>query len=677
MFKQKRLTVLSLAVLLALLMAAVMPMSALAQDEAPPQPDVPVVEEPVVDEPAAEEPAVEEPAAEEPAAGEPVVEEPVAEEMTVPEILEAAPEGTEVVVLDEAGEALPLVSLEAAEALLTSDPMWCPAGVAAVTADCVNDATVAGLLTKIVDMTQAGVIYFMPTYTEDDAYFDGAALGTTADYAITFQGGWNGATTVGNAISFADDTEFSNPFHVVSWNADVTINDFTITGVNTGGKNALLVQTAENIVLNNVDVSGNNLEGGAFNAMVSGTDVTINNSRFDNNEDDVHPGQILGLLAGGKNVTLNQVSASYNDGTGAALHGSNVTVSDSTFNFNTSNETGVGFGHGLVAQAFDGDVTLNNVSASYNSMNGVNAYASENIYVNGGWFTYNGFSPYEGSGLYLKAGGSIVLNDVYTYGNRGLGAGVCAGEDVYISNSHFEGNWWGGINVECAKDVYTFRNYFWYNGYDPLNPYPDWYWPGLWLGHGWLGHYYGQFDQYWGGFYHAPFDSDWYDPHGEFITINGLFFNGNYMPNYNTYYYFFQDFYVHRISYSPLWWWVEGGGGSDWRYQWIYRYFGFAPVVTQTTPMSLSVTPLAEDDLPGDLPEGKTFADAFEAKVSGGIAGEVTEAFFEVPEGFAEGDTLTVLSWNGSAWEEVDAKIEDGKVTFMVGESGTFALVTP
>jgi hypothetical protein len=152
MFKQKRLTVLSLAVMFALLMAAVMPMSALADDGVPPQPETPVVEEPVVDVPVVEEPVVAEPAAEEP---------------TVAEVLAEVPAGTDVVVLDENGEALPLASAEAADAILVSDPMWCPVGTTIVTAAvCENDLTVAGLLAKLLaaGKNADGVIYFM-SYT--------------------------------------------------------------------------------------------------------------------------------------------------------------------------------------------------------------------------------------------------------------------------------------------------------------------------------------------------------------------------------------------------------------------------------------------------------------------------------------------------------------------------------
>ncbi len=47
---------------------------------------------------------------------------------SVAEIVDAAPEGTQVVVMDATGQPLPLASEAAAAMLLTGDPMWCPDG---------------------------------------------------------------------------------------------------------------------------------------------------------------------------------------------------------------------------------------------------------------------------------------------------------------------------------------------------------------------------------------------------------------------------------------------------------------------------------------------------------------------------------------------------------------------
>src|SRR5690606_10632071 len=49
--------------------------------------------------------------------------------LSVAELIESLPENTDLIVLNEGGEALPLVSEEAAEVLEGGDPQWCPVGV--------------------------------------------------------------------------------------------------------------------------------------------------------------------------------------------------------------------------------------------------------------------------------------------------------------------------------------------------------------------------------------------------------------------------------------------------------------------------------------------------------------------------------------------------------------------
>jgi hypothetical protein len=93
------------------------------------------------------------------------------EAATIGDVLEATSDGTQVIVLDENGEALPLVSEEAAEIVAGSDPMWCPEGETPLNDtnplfSCHNfDAPIA----LIADMnlnsgnyTADGVIYFTP-----------------------------------------------------------------------------------------------------------------------------------------------------------------------------------------------------------------------------------------------------------------------------------------------------------------------------------------------------------------------------------------------------------------------------------------------------------------------------------------------------------------------------------
>ena len=808
MFKQKRLTVLSLSVMLALLMAAVMPNAAFAQDGTPPQPEAPVVvDEPVADEPAAEEPAAVEPAAEEPAVEEPAVEEPaaeepVAEEMTVTEILAEVPADSDVVVLDENGEALPLVSAEAAEAILLSDPVYCEAGFNPGSVDAINHCTgphtsMSDLITDqlhayttTTPLDHGGTFYFTAgDYLASTSELLAGFLdwtptnldGYTATENVIFQGGWNGGGNYGaltGTFELGGQTVFDLPIEITGWQSNVTVNNFTITGANDTG---LTIQTDGDVFMDNVDSSFNDGSGAivvakgdvevknssfdfnddgsgevaGLDISVDGGDVTltnvtandnhgdgvdiygtsdttgpgevevtnsyfnynysnemdfgvglyiaggqdditlnnvtamrndangayvetttgdvrVENSQFNNNSDSANPGKAAGLIVVSKgNVTLNNVTASYNAGDGVNISGTTattgpktVTVSNSIFNYNTStakSPAGDFYGDGLWIDNAQGDVTLNNVTAMYNSHNGVEVGLKSNegkvgngttgnILVNGGTFAYNG-----NDGLHLNAGKNITLNNVTTYGNRDDGAELCAGQDININGGNYYQNMYGTY-IRCGNNVNSYYGNWWGNYYYGYY----WGYPSYWHGN-----YYGYYGNYWGGLAFPV----WGGPAS--VTINNIYVDGYFIPNYNTYFSFYNNYYY---GFGWQGWGWEPGGSGYWYTRWLKYQF---PAVIVTAPMSVELTPLAEDELPGELPEGKTFADAFEATVSGGISGEVTETSFDVPEGFVEGDTLTVLSWNDPEWEEVEAEIVDGKVTFKVDGSGTFALVTP
>jgi len=690
MFKQKRLTVLSLSVMLALLMAAVMPNAAFAQDGTPPQPEAPVVvDEPVADEPAAEEPAAVEPAAEEPAVEEPAVEEPaaeepVAEEMTVTEILAEVPADSDVVVLDENGEALPLVSAEAAEAILLSDPVYCEAGFnpGSVDADihCTGPHTsMSDLITDQLNayttttpLDHGGTFYFTAgDYLASTSELLAGFLdwtptnldGYTATENVIFQGGWNGGGNYGaltGTFELGGQTVFDLPIEITGWQSNVTVNNFTITGANDTG---LTIQTDGDVFMDNVDSSFNDGSGAI---VVAKGDVEVKNSSFDFNDDG--SGEVAGLdiSVDGGDVTLTNVTANDNHGDGVDIYGTSdttgpgeVEVTNSYFNYNYSNE--MDFGVGLYIAGGQDDITLNNVTAMRNDAHGVEVVGTTgDIKVNGGYFTDNGWGVNGGDGLNLTADGDITLNSVYTSWNYDDNADLCAGGNVYLNRSSFS---YGdtGVYIRCAGSVYSSSNYYWGNYWGSYWGYPSYY-GGYY--YGWGGYYYGYDDYYWGGA--LPI---WGGPAS--VTINNIYVDGYFIPNYNTYFSFYNSYYY---GFGWQGWGWEPGGSGYWYTRWLKYQF---PAVIVTAPMSVELTPLAEDELPGELPEGKTFADAFEATVSGGISGEVTETSFDVPEGFVEGDTLTVLSWNDPEWEEVEAEIVDGKVTFKVDGSGTFALVTP
>jgi len=613
----------------------------------------------------------------------PAVEEvvPAAEEpQTVSEVLDEVPAGTEVVVLDEAGEALPLASAEAAEVIVESDPIWCPENVnpsTAIAGQCTDGFnTVTQLFAALATKSGNGTIFFTSTYVLTDAIFDNTTNNSLLNLGnLTLQGGWNGkgntavvgGTVVNGLFELSGSTTFTTAPVEVIWGAkNVTIKDMIFNGGSASKPGLYVETTTGNVVMQNVNASFNTGETGAYVETTTG-DVTVNNSQFNSNSNAVTD-KAAGLeIKSNGNVTLYNVTANYNTGNGAQIYGKttttgpkSVTVSDSTFNFNTSNFkdpiTNDAFGDGLWIDNVQGDVTLNNVTAMYNSQNGVEVGLKSNegkvgngttgnILVNGGTFAYNG-----NDGLHLSADQNITLNNVTTYGNRDDGAELCAGQDININGGNYYQNTYGTY-IRCGNNVNSYYGNWWGN----------YYWGYYWDYPYWGGNYYGYYGNYWNG---------WALPIWGNVTISNIYVDGYFMPNYSSYYSFYNSYYYgYGWNPNPYYGW----GSGYWYWRWLRKY---QPVV-QTKPMTVETTPLTEEELPEALPEDKTFADAFELKTDGGAPGEVAKASFDAPADLADGDTVTVLSWDGTEWTEVPSEIVDGKVEFKVEGSGTFALATP
>jgi hypothetical protein len=620
MFKQKRLIVLSMAVLLALLVAAVLPFAALANDGTPPPPDIPVVEETSADVPVAEEPAVGEPVAEEPSADvpvseEPAVEVPVAEEppaevpvvdepladapvvdelptevpaldetLTVPEILEAAPEGTELVVLDVNGEALPLASEAALANVFTGDPMWCPTGVLPGGDGCTKSFTKFNGEGGLIDVLEtqkatyfgAGTIYVESTYnattagdTTDNFIFISSFMGLTD---LVFQGGWDFASnSVVGTSTFDLGADKQLTF---LWEAgNLTLKDINVTnsgGLMIGNFGALTVApapaTTTNVTLDNVSVTNS-----GFATIFTTGDVTVTDSDFNNNKE--------GLIA--------------------FTEKGDVTVTNSVFN---NNAGGLASGSGLLVMTGEGDITLENVTATGNGFGGEDTLLQSSSSDPFGFY---------GSGILLMTGemsateltasmtgGNITLNNVIASGNFGNGVVIVSGSDVSVTCSTFENN--GGYGVLSSL-------------------------PGV-------------------------------------LTIDSNVFSDNASG----------DIYMEggmRVDKS------SGCGEEEGR----RKNKDIGPFIPQVIAV---ITPLTLDELPGALPEGKTFVAGMSVKLMLGSE-EIDEwpagvqASFDTPAGTEPGRSFTVLFWNGTEWVEVPSAIVDGKVVFSITEPGVYVLVSP
>jgi hypothetical protein len=451
---QKRHILFSLITLFVFVFSLVSPTVALADDGAPP-PEAPLVVETQVSDQSGTESTDTAAAPEAP--------------VSLPEVLEQAPEGTTVVVVNDAGQVEPLVTTEAAVILQTGDPIWCP-GTQAPTPGangCTpSNGTMAALITELGTGAYAGngIIWVESSYSGADnseITFDqtDSLNDLTALNDLTFQGGWSGTggdTTIGTA------PVFDVPLNILNWIGNITLNNLSITANDTYA--ALVVDTTGNITVDDVLVNGNTTGSGAYldscqynggTGLCAGTGaIAVTNSQFNNN----HSNGLVTDSAG--NTTLNNVQASqtnppYGDGlNGAVITGAdddgtgNVTITNSTFSNNT-NGTGVDV-------LSDGNVTLTNVTANGNNTGALldTTPGTGNILVDGGQFDsndYDGLDAYSAGNITITNNADISSNLVdgaYLDATYGIG-------DISVTNSTFTGNNMRGIKAITSEGNIT------------------------------------------------------------------------------------------------------------------------------------------------------------------------------------------------------------------------------
>lgn len=292
------------------------------------------------------------------------------ETATVPEILEQVPPDTQIAVVNDEGELEPLASQQAAEIIVNSDPVWCPAGQTPATDTdpgtpgnqngCTpNQASVTELLTVLqgdpVTYSGDGTVFFQDGVyggSETSLVFNNNDL--TGLGSLTLQGGWD----LVNYVDLGGSTTFSAPV-VVNWASNVTLNDIAVE--NSAGA-GLVVEADGNIQLNDVSASGNGNTGAV---LAGGGDVSVDGGDFSGND-----GYGLYVYSEGT-INLNEVVANDNSFDGADLVNyegtGDVTVTNSQFDGNG--------GDGLFVDT-SGNVTIDTVQASGNGDTGLEVYSS-------------------------------------------------------------------------------------------------------------------------------------------------------------------------------------------------------------------------------------------------------------------------------------------------------------
>lgn len=375
---------------------------------------------------------------------------PVEEEPSLAEV----PEGTQVVVLNEQGESVPLATQEAAEIIAGADPIWCPSGVA-VPKPGMNGCTTPGPLNVNYDPTSLtsllaylaanqpakdGTIWIEGDFdsgTEDPGQnyvLDGDNAGTfniMGDYRLTIKGGWDGCTpTCVGTTDPNNPSEFNGRLQIFNWNNDVTLSDLYF--ISTSGSDPFSIYTTKNITLTRVTSQGNFSGGGYLDNSAGTGKITINSSMFLNNAG------FSGLRVFSTNlITLNNVTATGNTGYGVFVNGTlgtaDIMINGGQFSYN----------QGLAGLSVQGNgmITLNNVTASGNSgastSNGVQldntgSPGAKGITLSG----VNIFNDNKNHGLSISTAGAITANDV-TADNNGISGAY--GYGVVLNNTYASG----------------------------------------------------------------------------------------------------------------------------------------------------------------------------------------------------------------------------------------------
>ena len=236
---------------------------------------------------------------------------------------------------------------------------------------------------------------------------------------------------------------------------DSQFNDtMSMSGSNFMGY-GLTVVSDDAIDLDGVQANNNFLWGASLTAA---SDVTIANSEFNSNTTE-SPGFIddTGLLVtSGGNVSIFNSHADDNRLIGATITATgDVTISDSTFSGNNGTlvdsaggTTFYGYGLNVVT---DGNISLNGVTASNNTLFGAHLEAGLDVTVANSDFsgqTSNSTTTITGRGLEIVTLGNVFLDAVTLNNNQTFGANIQAGGDVFLNNVTATGNGTNGVEVE-------------------------------------------------------------------------------------------------------------------------------------------------------------------------------------------------------------------------------------
>lgn len=400
-------------------------------------------------------------------------------------ILDSVPENTTVAVVNAEGQLQPLATQAAADAIATSDPIWCPTGQAPTPG--ANGCTQSfnsftALLTFLsgnVSFTGAGTIYVeQGNYQggESTIDFNNYNLSNISNADLTITGGWNTATGTTTSTSTFNNVSIIIGNSTNPWGGSLTLTNLTIIDPQNTG---IVLNAQNNINMSNIHVTNSNVGAGA--ELQAGNDVNINNSTFDRNKTagaiiravrdvsianssfsnpETAREQIVGLdIITDGSVSLLNVLANENRQEGATIDaGGTVSIANSGFS-GTKAIVGsdfLGYGLTVVSQSA---INLDGVTANDNFLWGAMLTAAGDVTIANSIFNANttespGFI--DDTGLLVTSGGNVSIFNTQANDNRLIGATVDAVGDVSISNSSFSSN--NGVTLDSGGNQ-TFHGY--------------------------------------------------------------------------------------------------------------------------------------------------------------------------------------------------------------------------
>jgi hypothetical protein len=382
MFHKFRWSILSAAVILALLVSAFPLGAVMAEGEEPAPTETPVTEEL----PGAQE----------------ETPPPVEVAMTVEEVVAQVPEDVVVVPVDPAGVALPLVEEAVAKTYVTGDPVYCPMNIPFGDSLCIHYDTIDEAINTSMT-TDFGTVYVEVDYTDTNPapVIINGSFGPGQAWQFYLIGG----VDISNG-EIVGRTKLTRQI-VVNNVPNFNMENFSIT--------------LPEIVQPNPEEEGEAAPA-AFSAETTGN-ISISNSDFNNN-----PGSGLSIDTNG-NVSLYNVQAN-NNGAGNSISNinGNLYITQSQFNRNQ--------GTGLVASTGDGEIwalcnqAMNNVLVDYEyretvgggmylESRGVNGFGGDLVY--GDIYIWcNKASGNGGFGLIADTFGATIDSSGNSFKNNGF-----------------------------------------------------------------------------------------------------------------------------------------------------------------------------------------------------------------------------------------------------------------